>query len=159
MHINYLFFNDAHSCTTPDSANFISHILCPNVSNYVTDGELHAMRCSVGNLTEKCEGVNVAALKCSKNNYIRFYSKTYYKIIYNHPEKDLLQNSEQYKYNGQVYQAHDSLYSVFSGTAKIKIDDNDLPLCGEDSHFNSILENSICRQLGYTNNITFQTIL
>ena len=117
MHNNYLFFNDAHdahSCTTPDSANFISHILCPNVSNYVTDGELHAMRCSVGNITEKCEGVNVAALKCSKNNYIRFYSKSYYKIIYNYPEKDLLQNFEQYKYNGQVYwhMTHFTVYLV-----------------------------------------------
>ena len=55
------------SCDELNTPQYISHIKCPNVSNYVSDGELHAMRCTVGNLIEGCEDNRTVAVRCSKH--------------------------------------------------------------------------------------------
>ena len=54
------------NCRQLNTPRYISHIICPNVSNYAMDGELHVMRFSVENLTERCDDNRTVALLCSK---------------------------------------------------------------------------------------------
>ena len=82
----------------------------------------------------------------------------YFNLLYKFAASTLLQDSTQYSYNGLVYLAHSPLSRVYKGIASIRINGNDLPLCDVDSQFNSIMGNSVCRQLGYTNSRMYETI-
>ena len=65
LHIIYL------RCSTeayPNSTRRLSHALCSNVSNYVEDGELHIMRCSVGSMMNT--SCPLVAVECCKHNII-----------------------------------------------------------------------------------------
>ena len=81
-----------------------------------------------------------------------------FNLLYKFTASTLLQDSSQYSYNGLVYLAGSPKSSVYKGMASIRLNGNDLPLCDVDSQFNSIMANSVSRQLGYTNSRMYETI-
>ena len=67
-----ILFSNTFSCSDKTSpAKVISYVQCPNVSDYFLYGELHVMRCLVGEPVNNTNECQLTALKCSESLYIR----------------------------------------------------------------------------------------